>query len=166
MDGLPGYLVLAVLIGTGATAFMDAVGLLRLRVFGTPMPDYAPVGRWVGHMPRGQFAHAAIARALPVPGERAIGWTVHYVVGVAFAALLLAAFGVDWASQPTIGPALAVGIGTVAVPFLVMQPAMGAGIAASRTPNPAAARMRSLVNHGIFGVGLFVAGWTLKLLTS
>ena len=51
-------------------------------------------------------------------------------------------------------PALTVGIGSVAAPFLLMQPAMGAGIAASRTPRPSAARMRSLVTHGVFGVGL------------
>ena len=31
---------------------------------------------------------------------------------------------------------LAVGMGTVAAPLLVMQPAMGSGFAASRTPTP------------------------------
>lgn len=164
MDGLSNYVVLTVLLGAGATAFMDAVGLLRLRVFGTPMPDYAPVGRWVGHMPRGQFAHASIARALPVPGERAIGWAVHYLVGTAFAAVLLAVWGTGWALEPTVGPALLVGVGSVAAPFLIMQPAMGAGIAASRSPNPRSARLRSVVNHGIFAVGLLVAGWTTALL--
>ena len=65
--------------------------------------------------------------------------------------------------QPTIGPALLVGIGTVAAPFLVMQPGMGAGIAASRTPRPAAARLQSLVTHTIFGLGLYAAGWVARL---
>ena len=62
-------------------------------------------------------------------------------------------------SPPDLGPALLVGIGSVAAPFLVMQPGMGAGIAASRTPRPAAARLQSLVTHAIFGLGLYAAGW-------
>ena len=52
----------------------------------------------------------------------------------------------------------------MAAPFLIMQPGMGAGIAASRTPRPAAARMQSLVTHGVFGLGLYVAGWIVRLL--
>ena len=60
--------------------------------------------------------------------------------------------------HPTIGPALIVGIGSVAAPLLVMQPGMGAGIAASRTPRPAAARLQSLLTHAIFGLGLYAAG--------
>jgi Protein of unknown function (DUF2938) len=63
-----------------------------------------------------------------------------------------------------ITPALLVGIGTVAAPFLLMQPGMGAGIAASRTPRPAAARVQSLLTHFIFGVGLYGAGWIANLL--
>jgi hypothetical protein len=54
-------------------------------------------------------------------------------------------------------PALLVGIVTVAAPFLVMQPGMGAGIAASRTPKPAVARINSLLTHAIFGLGLYLA---------
>ena len=93
-----------------------------------------------------------------MPGERVVGWTAHYLIGIAFAAVLLALWGLDWARQPTLAPALIVGIGSVAAPFLVMQPGMGAGIAASRTPRPAAARFHSLVTHAIFGFGLYAAG--------
>ena len=38
-----------------------------------------------------------------------------------------------------------------------MEPGMGAGIAASRTPRPAASRLQSLVTHTIFGIGLYAA---------
>jgi hypothetical protein len=37
-----------------------------------------------------------------------------------------------------------------------MQPSFGLGIAASRTPNPTQARLRSLMAHTAFGVGLYV----------
>jgi hypothetical protein len=59
---------------------------------------------------------------------------------------------------------LIVGIGTVLAPFLLMQPGMGAGIAASRTPHPGTARIHSLVTHAIFGVGLYAAATFIKLL--
>ena len=133
------------------------------RAFGIPPPDYGLVGRWLAHMARGRFRHESIAVAPAVRGERVIGWTAHYVVGVVFAALLLAVWGLAWVHQPTLGPALLVGIGTVAAPFLVMQPGMGAGVAASRTPRPAAARLQSVVTHAIFGLGLYAAGWVARL---
>jgi hypothetical protein len=156
----------AVLLGTGATAVMDLWGIVRRRWFGIPAPNYAMVGRWLLHMPRGRFVHASIGAAAPVPGERAAGWAAHYLIGIAFAALLLAIWGVDWIQRPTLGPALVVGVGTVAAPFLLMQPGMGAGIAASRTPRPVAARLQSLVTHTIFGLGLFTAAQATRLLSA
>jgi hypothetical protein len=145
-----------VLIGVGATAAMDAWALLmkRLRV---PTPDFALVGRWAGHLARGRWSHTAIAKAAPVAGERALGWALHYAVGVAFAALLVALAGTAWMSSPSLWPALGVGLGTVAVPLFVMQPAMGAGIASSRTAAPLKNTLRSVANHAAFGVGLYLA---------
>jgi hypothetical protein len=152
------YTIYALLIGAGATVVMDIWGIVRARLLRAPPMNYALVGRWLAYLPRGQFRHNPIAASPPVPGELLIGWTAHYATGIAFAAMLLAIYGLDWACRPTIGAALIVGIGSVAAPFLVMQPGMGAGIAASRTPNPAAARFQSLVTHAIFGLGLYVAG--------
>ncbi|HUL93449.1 MAG TPA: DUF2938 domain-containing protein [Burkholderiales bacterium] len=147
----------ALLIGAGATAVMDIWMLARKRLLGIPQPDYGMVGRWLAYLARGRFRHDPISASPPVRGERLTGWTAHYLIGVAFAAILLAVWGADWARQPTLGPALIVGIGGVAAPFLLMQPGMGAGIAASRTPRPAAARFQTLVTHTIFGLGLYAA---------
>lgn len=152
------------LIGGGATAVMDLWSLVRERWLGIPRPDYGLVGRWIGHMPRGRFRHAAIKTAPAVRGERWLGWGVHYLTGLAFAALLLAGWGLAWVRQPALGPALLVGVGTVAAPFLLMQPGMGAGLAARRTPDPAAARRQSLVTHAVFGLGLYAAGWLARAL--
>jgi hypothetical protein len=38
-----------------------------------------------------------------------------------------------------------------------MQPAMGAGFFASRTPTPARNCLKSVVTHVVFGVGLFLS---------
>jgi Protein of unknown function (DUF2938) len=158
------YLLYAVLIGAGATVVMDIWAVVRKRLLGIPPLDYGLVGRWLAHLVRGRVRHESIAASPRVRGERLMGWTAHYLIGIAFAAVLLAIWGLDWARHPTIGPALIVGIGSVAAPFLLMQPGMGAGVAASRTPRPATARLHSLVTHGIFGLGLYAAGWATSLL--
>lgn len=150
-------ILFAVATGIGATAATDLWSLLRKRLFGTPSLDWALVGRWLGHMPRGTLAHPRIADARPVSGERALGWAAHYAIGIAFAVLLLAICGPGWAANPTPLPAVVFGLATVAAPFFVMQPALGAGIAAARTPNPTAARLNSLLTHGVFGIGLYLS---------
>lgn len=158
------YLICALLIGAGATLVMDLWAAVRTALLGSVSLDYGLVGRWLLYLARGRFRHDPIAASPSVRGERLFGWMAHYVIGIGFAASLLGIWGLDWARHPTLGPALIVGIGSVAAPFLLMQPGMGAGVAARRTPRPAAARLRSLVTHGVFGLGLYGAGWTASLL--
>ncbi|MCZ7641562.1 MAG: DUF2938 domain-containing protein [Pseudorhodoplanes sp.] len=165
--GIPAEAVLigpAILIGTGATAFLDLCAAIQHRLFGTVKPNYALVGRWLAHLPRGRFFHDAIAHSAPTRGERAIGWVAHYAIGIGFAAILLAIWGSEWTRNPALLPALIVGIGSVAAPFLLMQPGMGLGIAANHTANPNAARLRSLATHTIFGIGLYAAGSAARLI--
>ena len=149
------------LIGVGATAVMD-LWLLLLKALNVPTLNVALIGRWAGHGVRGQWAHEAIAKAAPVRAELALGWAVHYATGVAFAGLLVGFCGLAWARSPSLLPALAVGIGTVLVPFLVMQPAMGAGIASRRTATPLTNRLRSVANHAVFGAGLYLAAAVIE----
>lgn len=155
-----------VAVGIGATAVMDLWGLVRQPLLGFPRADYRLVGRWFAHMPRGRFHHESIAKAAPIRGEHAIGWIAHYSIGVSFAALLVLCYGPAWLEAPTLGPALLIGLVTLAGPMLVMQPAMGAGIAASRTPRPNAARLQSLLTHLVFGLGLHAAALVLHLITT
>jgi hypothetical protein len=149
----------SILIGAGATMVMD-VWAAVLRRLGIPSLNFAYLGRFIGHLPQGRFMHASIARATPVRGERLIGWCAHYAIGVTFAALLLATFGLDWARSPTLPPALFTGIATVLAPLFVLQPALGAGIASSKTPAPVFNSVKSLITHTVFGVGLFLAART------
>lgn len=158
------FLVYAVLIGMGATVVMDLWALLLKRCFGIPSLNYAMVGRWIGHLPRGRFIHESIARTTPIRAEGAIGWAAHYGIGMIFAAVLLAVVGLDWARQPTVLAALIFGALSVAAPFFILQPGMGAGLAASKTPQPNTLRLRSLMAHMSFGVGLYVAAWVIARL--
>lgn len=163
MDTSAEYVVCAIVLGAGATLATDAWALIRKRLTGVAPPDYGLVGRWIAYMPRGRFRHDPIAASPPIEGERVIGWTAHYLIGIAFASVLLAISGIEWTRHPTIGPALIVGIASVAAPLFVLQPAMGLGFAGSRAPNPAAVRMRSLVMHAVFGVGLYASGLLVSL---
>ena len=143
------------LIGVGATMVMDLWALL-LRQFGIPSLNFSFLGRWIGHLPEGRWMHDSMAKATPVRGERLIGWGAHYSIGVTFAALLLAMFGLKWARSPSLLPALFMGIVTVLAPLLILQPALGAGIASSKTPTPVFNSMKSLVTHTVFGFGLYL----------
>jgi hypothetical protein len=140
--------------------------VIRRKLFGVAAPNWGLVGRWIGHMPRGRFRHSSMATAAAVSGERLIGWLAHYAIGISFAAVLLSIWGREWIDAPAPGPALLVGAVSVLAPFLLMQPGMGAGIAASRTPRPAAARLQSLLTHMVFGLGLYAAGLFNRSLNS
>jgi hypothetical protein len=147
--------VRTVLIGAGATGIMDLWAAL-LRQFGIPSLNFAFLGRWIGHLPDGQFFHASIAKAPPVRGEILLGWGAHYAIGISFAALLIATHGLAWARSPTLLPALLIGIVTVVAPLFILQPAMGAGIASSKTAAPLFNAMKSVVTHTVYGFGLYL----------
>ena len=146
----------AVVVGLGATLFMDVCALLLERTFNIPPANYCLVGRWLRYMPEGTFVHASIAAASQKRSECAVGWIAHYVIGTVYALVRVALVSGNWLARPTLLPAMLFGIGSVLVPYLVMQPSFGLGIAASRTPRPTQARLRSLMAHTAFGVGLYV----------
>jgi hypothetical protein len=145
----------SVVLGVGGAAAMDLWALLARSAFGIRGLDYALLGRWLGHLPKGRVAHERIGAADPVPGERPLGWLAHYAIGVTFAAVLLAGWGAAWLRAPSVVPPLVVGLVTVLAPWLVMQPAMGSGIAGSRTPDPRATRLRNVATHAVYGLGLY-----------
>jgi hypothetical protein len=157
----PRYLLGAVLIGVGATLLIDLWALFLKRRFDIASLSYCLLGRWLLHMPGGILVHQSIAAAPSKAHECQVGWTAHYLIGATFGLgfVLLAPSG--WLLRPTLWPALVFGIVTTAFPYFVMQPALGLGFAASRAPRPAQARLKSLVTHTVFGIGLYA--WAVVL---
>jgi DUF2938 family protein len=153
----------AIAIGIGATLVMDLCNLFLKRTFNIPSLNYCLLGRWLRHMPQGTFRHASITAASQKPLECPVGWVAHYTIGIVFAIVFVALTSDDWLARPTVLPALLYGIGTVVFPFFILQPSFGFGIAASRTPNPTQARLKSLMTHTVFGVGLYVCALFLAL---
>lgn len=154
-------IVRAIAIGLGATLGMDLWNLFLKRAFNIPSLDYCLLGRWVRHMFVGTFRHPSIAAATSLPFECQTGWIAHYGIGVTLASAFVLVSGSDWLAQPTLLPALLYGLATVVLPFFVMQPAFGLGLASSRALRPAQARLKSLATHVVFGAGLYAAAVVL-----
>jgi hypothetical protein len=146
----------AIAVGIGATLVMDLWNLFLKRAFRIPSLNYCLLGRWLRHMPGGTFRHANIAAAPQKTFECTVGSIAHYSIGVVFALVFVVLMSGDWLARPTLLPALLYGIGTIVFPFFLMQPSFGLGIAASKTPRPTQARLKSLLTHTVFGVGLYV----------
>ncbi|MEP1447868.1 MAG: DUF2938 domain-containing protein [Paraglaciecola sp.] len=159
-------LIFTILIGIGATAVMDVWALLRKQLFNIAPTNWGAVGRWIAYMRKGTFRHVSIADSRPIAGEQLIGWAAHYLIGIGYAGLLVATFGSSWINNPSIGPALVVGVVTVLAPFFILQPGMGAGVLARRTANPNSVRLHSLINHGVFGLGLYISALALAFISS
>jgi hypothetical protein len=147
----------AALVGIGAIVIMDLWNLFLQQTLHISSLNFCLVGRWLSHMALGTFVHANIAAAAKRPAECAIGWTAHYLIGVFFAFMLVALTSGNWLEHPSFLPALLMGIGTVPIPYFIMQPALGLGVAAAKTPHPTQARLKSLVTHTVFGVGLYLS---------
>jgi hypothetical protein len=152
-----------VAMGAAGAALMDVWSLALRRLWHIPTLDYALLGRWIGHLPRGRFFHERIGASAPIRGERPLGWLAHYGIGMAFAAPVVILGRPEWLAHPTILPAMVVAMATIVAPWFVMQPAMGLGIAAARSTNPAATRLRNLGTHAVYGLGLFTAALALSM---
>lgn len=167
MNNLALSLMSAILIGLGATLATDLWALFLKHVFKITAPNYCLVGRWLRHMPEGTFKHSNIASAPQKSAECTVGWIAHYMIGITFAIAFVALAGNNWIQHPTLIPAVTFGVVTALMPFFIMQPAFGLGLAASKTSNPMQARLRSLMNHTVFGIGLYLFGllinWLLRI---
>ena len=162
MNHLAISFISAILIGLGATLTFDLWALFLKHAFRITPSNFCLVGRWLRTMPEGTFTHSNIASAPQKSAECTVGWIAHYLIGITFAIAFIAFVGSNWLQHPTLIPAIVFGIVTVLAPFCLMQPAMGLGLAASRTSNPTQARLRSLLNHTAFGVGLYFFGWLVS----
>ena len=155
-----GTVIQGALIGIIATIGVDIWATIAKHVLRLPTADWALVGRWFGHMVRGKFVHRPIGESVAIPNELAIGWIAHYVTGLVYGVAYLSIVRGLLTSNPSLMSALVFGLVTLGAPWLIMQPGMGAGVFASRTPRPWLIRVINLSMHAVFGVCLYI-GWLL-----
>lgn len=156
-------ILLASALGIGATLLMDIAALIH-KVLGLNTLNMRFVGRWLIHLMYGnkRRENTLISQSPTMPLEHFTGWFAHYLIGIIFAALLLLVMGIEWLYQPTLAPALLVGVISLVAPFFIMQPSFGLGFAASKTPNPTRSRIMSLLAHLEFGLGLYLAALLIR----
>ncbi|MBH5297132.1 DUF2938 family protein [Corynebacterium ulcerans] len=145
----------SILIGGAATGFMDIASEVVRQTTGVPPLNLNFVGRWIGSMKNGKFAHESITNTDPIENEYVIGLSAHYLIGIAFAgATDLVLRG--WADNPKLAPSVLAGVSTTVAPWLLMQPAFGLGFFATKTPQPMVSAYRSLRAHTFYGIGLYI----------
>ena len=142
-------------VGVVATAALDAWQQVCRLAFGLPITDWGLIGRWVGHFKDGEFAHPDIARAPPIPNERAIGWLVHYAVGIGYAFSYLAFMWLALGAPPSLVSALVFAALSVSVTWFFMEPVLGAGPMARNAPHRPAVLAHDFSSHLALGVGLW-----------
>jgi len=150
-----------VITGIGATLVMDVWSWCQKHVFKVPPLNYALVGRWILSLAGGKFFHHTIISTPRMPGELLAGWVFHYLTGILFAFIPLLLNGAAWFSEPSLAAGLLTGLLTLLAPFMILQPAFGFGIAASRTPHPWRARLLSLLTHMAYGFGLYLTAFAI-----
>ena len=142
-------------MGITATVAIDVWATFANKVLGWPRTNWGMVGRWIGHMHDGQFTHISIGSSPPIVHESILGWAFHYAVGCIYAALYLMYVSAAQMGQPTLVSAVLFGLVTLLSPWLLMQPALGLGIFASKAPRPNLVRLQNLIIHTIFGLTLY-----------
>jgi hypothetical protein len=150
------------LLGIGATLLFDLWQRGLALATGQPAPNWAPVGRWFWHLRDGVVFHDNIGKAEPYAHELALGWIGHYAIGLVYRAIFALLAGPAWLAAPTFLPAWLFALATVAFGWFLLQPGLGMGFAAARTPDPARARLLNLAGHTVFGLGLWVTGLVIR----
>jgi hypothetical protein len=157
-----GLIAHGALLGIGANLLFDLWQRGLALATGQPPPNWAPIGRWFWHLRTGRLFHDDIGRAEPWAHELALGWAGHYAVAMAYGVVFALIAGPGWLAAPRLLPALAFGLVTVAFGWFVLQPGLGMGWAASKTPNPWRVRRLNLAGHAVFGLGLWLTGMLLR----
>ena len=135
-----GLVLRGAVIGAGATVLIDLWAVLLARGLGQRRPNWALVGRWFWHLREGKVFHDDIARAEPYAHELALGWAGHYAVGILYGVIFALIAGPGWLAAPRPLAAWIFGVAMLAFGWLLLQPGMGLGWAAARTPEPGKVR--------------------------
>lgn len=145
-----------IVVGVIATATLDIWQQIYRMLTGMPITNWAMIGRWAAYIPNGQFVQQNIGETPAVPNEKALGWIVHYAVGIGYAVVYLFLMWFIFQSPPDFISAMIFGAISVSVTWFMMEPILGAGMMASKTPKPPAVMTQDFTSHLSFGFGLFL----------
>ncbi len=149
--------IVGLIVGVLATLTMDVVAMIALRfgITGRGPRRTGPdlIGRWIGYLFQGKFRHADILQTPPLRGERLLGFTAHYLIGIVLTIAYLGLLVVVHAT-PTALSAILYGTATTVLPWFLMFPSQGMGWLGRNAPGDADLASISLFNHVVFGLGI------------
>ncbi len=153
------FILQACAAGIFATVVLDVWQRVLFAVSGIAPANWALIGRWFAHLPRGRVIHRPIGDSAAVPGELALGWVMHYLVGLAYGFVYvgLMVYGLD--RPPSLLNGAVFGAASVVIPWFILQPGLGIGVMGRLAPNPWVPRLNALSSHILYGVALFTGAW-------
>ncbi|WP_329740485.1 DUF2938 family protein [Dyella sp. A6] len=149
--------------GVISTLVLDIwVRIARLAT-GIEPTDWGMVGRWLRGIPTGHLVLDGSSPSPPTGGELALGWAFHYVIGIAYAVLILLIWGIGFVGAPTVWPVVFIGVvvSTLAG-LMILMPGLGAGLMGARLPNQGAMIAYLIVAHSVYALGLYGAALWLS----
>ena len=148
------FFIHTVSIGILATLFMDLFSIINKKLFKITPLNYAIIGRWVLHWKSCKFAHNNIMQTQTLKNELVLGWIIHYITGVSWTYLYFVMCTYFSYEINLLNTIIFTSITTL-LPFMVIQPFLGFGFFAYKTPSPIHSIRNSLIAHITFGVGIF-----------
>jgi hypothetical protein len=146
-----------ILMGIFATLIMDILAVLLAKaklIHPFIAPEY--IGRWFLYMFRGKFIHQDIHKAPALKNEKFWCLISHYAIGIALAGAYLFLELKEPIIRENLWMPLIFGMATVFLPWFWLLPSIGLGFMASKSSLRSIILRTNLVNHTIFGVGLFL----------
>lgn len=146
----------SVAAGAIATVSLDVLSTVASRLhLSAPLPPNL-IGRWFAFVARGKLSHADIAQTPAVSHEIAIALPLHYAIGIVLTGIYIGALLHAGRSPRNLALALAFGLCTSVLPWLLMFPSMGYGFFGSHGPEGTRLFLSSLMNHAFFGIGIWL----------
>jgi hypothetical protein len=150
-------LIKGVVVGGIATFIMDC-SVIFSKILGLSQVQmkYDYMGRWLLHLIEGNFAHRDIRSSEVLGGEFIAGVLLHYGIG----AILGVAYLIFWEYKnrsATIILPLLFGLSTCILPWLILYPSMGYGLAGLNGIDGASLLAYSISGHFFYGFGLYLS---------
>ena len=134
---------------------LDGWVLIVEKILEIPPTNWGLVGRWLIGIPRGMLV--LNSDASPCMVEKVVGWFFHYMIGIAYAVLLLFYAGQEFIESPTLLPIFVIGLCLSTLAGLViLMPGLGAGLFGRNLPNQGFMIIYLIVAHLIFSAGQYV----------
>jgi len=152
-------------VGVGSTILLDLWVTLVEKATSIPPTNWGIVGRWIIGIPNGHWTLDTSVNHEPTVTEKVLGWLFHYIVGIAYAVLIILLFGAGFIDSPSIMPVIIVGlILSTLAGLAILMPALGGGFMGRLIPNWFATFIYLVIAHAIFAIGQYgFAQWFVTL---